>query len=36
MNEIETQEDIVRIIRKFYDKLLFDDSINFFLLKSLL
>ncbi len=30
MNDIETREDILLIMRKFYDKLLADDSINFF------
>lgn len=33
MNDIETREDILLIMRKFYDKLLADDSINFFFTK---
>ena len=33
MNDIETREDILLIMRKFYDKLLSDDSINFFFTK---
>lgn len=30
MKDIETREDILHILRKFYDKLLVDNSINFF------
>ena len=33
MKDIETREDILLIMRKFYDKLLADDSINFFFTK---
>ncbi|WP_445719788.1 group III truncated hemoglobin [Flavobacterium sp.] len=33
MTDIETREDILCIMRKFYDKLLADDSINFFFTK---
>lgn len=33
MTDIETREDILLIMRKFYDKLLSDDSINFFFTK---
>lgn len=33
MNDIETREDILLIMRKFYYKLLADDSINFFFTK---
>ena len=33
MKDIETREDIVFIMRKFYDKLLVDESINFFFTK---
>jgi len=33
MNDIETREDILLIMRKFYNKLLADDSINFSLEK---
>ena len=33
MNDIETREDILLIMRKFYDKLLADASINFFFTK---
>lgn len=33
MNDIQTREDILLIMRKFYDKLLADDSINFFFTK---
>jgi hemoglobin len=33
MNDIETREAILLIMRKFYDKLLADDSINFFFTK---
>ena len=33
MKDIETREDILCIMRKFYDKLLADDSINFFFTK---
>jgi hemoglobin len=33
MNDIETREDILLIMRKFYDRLLVDDSINFFFTK---
>ena len=33
MTDIETREDILLIMRKFYDKLLADDSINFFFTK---
>jgi hemoglobin len=33
MNDIETREDILCIMRTFYDKLLADDSINFFFTK---
>lgn len=33
MNDIENREDILLIMRKFYDKLLADDSINFFFTK---
>lgn len=33
MNDIETREDIVLIMRKFYEKLLADNSINFFFTK---
>lgn len=34
MNDIQTREDIVLIMRKFYDKLLADESINFFFTKT--
>lgn len=33
MKDIETREDILFIMRKFYDKLLVDESINFFFTK---
>lgn len=33
MKDIETREDILLIMQKFYDKLLADDSINFFFTK---
>lgn len=33
MKDIETREDILLIMRKFYDKLLADDAINFFFTK---
>ena len=33
MKDIQTREDILLIMRKFYDKLLADDSINFFFTK---
>ncbi len=33
MNDIETREDILLIMRLFYDKLLVDDKINFFFTK---
>ena len=33
MNDIKNREDILLIMRKFYDKLLADDSINFFFTK---
>lgn len=33
MNDIKTREDLLVIMRKFYDKLLADDSINFFFTK---
>ncbi|WP_159777162.1 group III truncated hemoglobin [Flavobacterium sp. 9AF] len=33
MTDIETREDIALIMRKFYEKLLNDDSINFFFTK---
>ena len=33
MKDIETREDILLIMHKFYDKLLADDSINFFFTK---
>jgi hemoglobin len=33
MNDIETREDILLIMRAFYDKLLADDAINFFFTK---
>lgn len=33
MTDIETREDILLIMRKFYDKLLADDLINFFFTK---
>ncbi len=33
MNDIETREDILLFMRKFYDKLLADNSINFFFTK---
>lgn len=33
MKDIENREDILLIMRKFYDKLLADDSINFFFTK---
>ena len=33
MKDIKTREDILLIMRKFYDKLLADDSINFFFTK---
>jgi hemoglobin len=33
MTDIETREDIVLIMRKFYDKLLADDSISFYFTK---
>ena len=33
MKDIETREDILRIMQEFYEKLLADDSINFFFTK---
>lgn len=33
MKDIETREDLILIMRKFYDKLLADDAINFFFTK---
>lgn len=33
MKDIQTREDIILVMRKFYDKLLADDSINFFFTK---
>ena len=33
MKDIETRADILFIMRKFYDKLLVDESINFFFTK---
>ncbi len=33
MKDIETREDILMIMQKFYDKLLTEDSINFFFSK---
>jgi hemoglobin len=33
MNDIETREDILLIVGKFYELLLADDSINFFFTK---
>ena len=33
MKDIETREEILCIMRKFYEKLLADDSINFFFTK---
>lgn len=33
MKDIETREDILFIMRKFYDKLLADESINFYFTK---
>ena len=33
MKDIETREDILLIMRKFYDKLLADEAINFFFTK---
>lgn len=33
MNDIETREDILLIMRKFYDKLLADESISFYFTK---
>jgi hemoglobin len=33
MNDIETREDIIVVMRTFYDKLLADDSINFYFTK---
>lgn len=33
MNDIETREDLIHIMRKFYEKLLADDSINFYFIK---
>lgn len=33
MKDIETREDILLIMQKFYDKLLADDTINFFFTK---
>ena len=34
MNDIQTREDILLIMRKFYDKLLADDSISHFFTKT--
>ncbi|SEP97582.1 group III truncated hemoglobin [Flavobacterium urocaniciphilum] len=34
MKDIETREDILLIIRNFYDRLLKDQSINFFFTKA--
>jgi hemoglobin len=34
MKDIETREDIIFIMRKFYDKLLVDNSINHFFTKT--
>lgn len=33
MKDIETREDIILIMRKFYDRLLVDESISFFFTK---
>lgn len=33
MNDIETREDILLIMREFYDKLLADETINFYFTK---
>lgn len=33
MNDIETREDILLIMREFYNKLLADDAVNFFFTK---
>lgn len=33
MNDIKTREDILLIMRKFYDKLLADESISFYFTK---
>ena len=33
MEDIKTREDILLILRKFYDKLLADENINFFFTK---
>lgn len=33
MNDIETREDILLIMKEFYDKLLADESINFYFTK---
>ena len=33
MNDIKTREDILIVVRNFYDKLLADDSINFYFTK---
>jgi hemoglobin len=30
MNDIETREDILLIMREFYDKLLVDENVNFY------
>lgn len=34
MNDIQTREDILLVMQKFYDKLLADDSINHFFTKT--
>jgi len=34
MNDIQTREDIILIMRKFYDKLLADDSISYFFTRT--
>ncbi|MFD2891129.1 group III truncated hemoglobin [Flavobacterium chuncheonense] len=33
MNDIQTREDIILIMREFYDKLLADETINFYFTK---
>jgi hemoglobin len=33
MNDIQTREDIILIMRKFYEKLLADETINFYFTK---
>lgn len=34
MNDIQTREDILLVMRKFYDKLLADNSISYFFTKT--